>query len=367
MLGSLLASLFASAAAVGACSVYDTSLFHAPANTGGKANGGGANDGGGGDNKGGGGANTGGGGGGNDGKGGAAGCVLDVPPDPAPPNDAGTGGNEEAVGIMYRIDLGDAPNNPTNPPHHFLDLGFDVDGICTTSQNPKAAQCNIPSYGFGVLDGPGGLDNALGQIVQTTRNQIKGFSSDVYSAQLKEGVTNVIVHLTGYNGQANDDQVRVETLVSAKFDSLPQNKGKVPKWDGTDEWPVASDSVVNNDITKPKFVDEKSYVVNHKIVTHLKSTSLRLVVGLTTLNNVTVQLDVAMHGAVIVCDLVPNDGDVRIWNWKAQHCNLSARWLVNDLLHQLSHFPDPGGPTSLCTDSPLYPTFKDNICGLVDV
>ncbi|HVU02314.1 MAG TPA: hypothetical protein VHE30_11210 [Polyangiaceae bacterium] len=364
MRGSYLALLGAGAAVAVACSVYDETLLKPSPSTG---SGGGSSGGeGGSPGTGGAGGNT----GGNGGGGGSTACVEKRWVDPPADSDVITrGGDEEAIGVMYKIDLGDAPSNPTDPPKHYLDVGFDVDGKCTFGTGDalkKGQECNVPSWGFGVADGPGGTDNALGQIIQLTRDAIKTFSSEIYSTQLQQGVTNVIVHLTDYNGEANDDQVTVATLVSAPFDSPPRAKGTHPKWDGTDEWPIASDALKDGkNVSDPKFIDKSAYVTNHKIVTKLNTTAMRLVTALT--DKLTVNLQVEMTDAHIQCDLVENTAMPRVWNWVAQNCVLEARWLVNSLLHQLSQFPDPATNLPLCRDANLYGTFRDNICNLVDV
>jgi hypothetical protein len=355
MRGSHLALL--AALSVAACSVYDTSLLKQNA-TGSGGNGQGGFSGG----------NPGGGGGQSAGANGGAGggvCGSARWPDrPSASSIITPGGTQEIVGVMSSIQLGDAFNDPNNPPTLYRTLGFDMDGKCTTLTTLKTAtECHIPSYSGGALDGPDGRDNAVGQIVQLTRNILgdKLFSSDIYSKQLQQGVTNVLVRVQDFNGEANDDQVTVTTLVSAPF--LATNAAP-PQWMGADIWPISSDSY-KADGTTPLFQDKLAYVVNNQVVVSLQAADLKLVVGLSDL--VKINLDLVLHGAEIVCDLQKTA--VGHWGWQANHCVLGARWLADDLIRQLSHFGDPGqaAGTPLCTDSNLYSTFKKNICGLIDI
>src|SRR5882672_1919632 len=123
MRGSHLALLMA--LSLGACSVYDSSLLkQLGSGAGGNGNGGSS----GGDGNGGNGQS----GGANGGAGGSGVCghaTFPLPPDPS--SVITPGGNIEIVGIMSKIELGDAPPNATIPPTEYLNLGFDLDNRCT--------------------------------------------------------------------------------------------------------------------------------------------------------------------------------------------------------------------------------------------
>ena len=345
-----LALLAAATLSVGACSVYDKSLL-----SGGPGGGKGGNGNAGGQS-----------GASNGGTDASFTCGHATVPTPPPPSSVVTpGGDIEFVSVMSKIDLGDSPNDPNRQmlDWHYLDLGFDLDGICTRrlSDLKTGQECLVPSYASGMPDGVDGQDNAVGRVVQFTRNAIPNFSSDSYSQQLRNGVTNMILHATNYNGEANDDQVTVETLVSAPFDSPPRAPGTAPNWDGNDVWPVAADSYDGSG--NALFFDPSSYVVHGKLVVTLKDADLRLLVGVTTVS--TVRLDLSLHGAFIVCDLLPTSRGH--WLWTVKNCALGARLAANDLVHQLAQFPDPSDGEPLCEKSSSYPSFKDAICGLVDV
>jgi hypothetical protein len=283
---------------------------------------------------------------------------------PAPPAPGGTpGGNIEIVAVQSSVDFGDSEPSPSLPPTRYLGIGFDLDNRCTLLSDLKTnAECHIPSYAHGAVDGADGRDNAFGGFVQFMRDVMGNFSSESFSQQLRQGVTNLIVHVEGYNGEVNDDQVVTTMLVSAPFDSPPRAKGTAPHWDGSDVWPVASDSLIGN--STPRFVDANSYVSGGKLVVTLPVADLRFVVGLSTA--VTVNLDLVLHGTYLVCDV--GRTTVGHWGYMMKTCTLGGRLVADDLVHQISHFGDPafnGQP--LCTNSNLYPTFKANICGLIDV
>jgi hypothetical protein len=348
------------------CAIYDSSLTtHGPKGTGGTNGGSGEGQGGGAGQESGGATQTGGtGNGGSSGSAGAAVCNSKTYP--PKPTDSNLGGEIEIVGIQADIDLGDSEPSTVEAPTHFREIGFNLDGICTTTKAPKLGGCTLPAASDGVPDGPQGQDNAMGQVIQITRNLLGSdkFSSDIYSGQLRKGAANSILHVTGYNGKPDDDQVQVEVLVSARFDAFDPKA--TPKWDGNDVWPVAEDSVIDRSVKKPRNVDPHAYVSGGKLVASLKDTGLRLLIGLT--DTYDVDLTLFLHASFTVCDILPTtEGQ---WGFTLKNCTLAGRWTADDLIHQLWHFPDPldlKNPKPLCTSSTSYPGFKSTICNLRDI
>jgi hypothetical protein len=355
-----LSALGSAALLLASCSVYDTSL---------KAHGAGGATSAGGSGASGDGASAGIGGnaaGGSGGQAGAPTCMLkSVPPRPAGHN-LSSNINREIVAVQSDIDLGDSPPGPMA--NRYLSIGYDLDKLCTLTplQAMTETQCTLPKGSVGVLDGPMGQDNAMGYIIQQVRNFVPDtFSSAIYTQQLMKGAANAIIHVTHYNGLADDDQVRVEALVSANYYAFGGD-ASTPRWDGNDIWPVASDSVNNNDLNQPKNVDNNAYVNQNELVATLGDSGFRLYIGLTTA--VTVNLNLHLHGAFVTCKITPTDAGR--WGFTLTECTLAGRWTADDLLHQIWRFPDPTDlqhPKPLCTDSGPYHTFKNYICMSQDI
>ncbi len=347
-----------------ACSVYDSSLLGRAASSAGGAGGSTAGSGGSGATSSGGGTNSSG------GSSGAAAYCLGAPQKTFPPkpppqkNDAGKD-DVEAVSVQYTIDLGDS-NPVSGDTSRYRTIGFDLDKFCSAGATLTSfGECLLPSGDPGVLDGPGGVDNALGGVIQKVRDLIGSFSSENYTTALQTGASNIIYRISQWNGQANDDQVLVETYVAAPFDSIDNPKGSSPKWAGNDVWPIASDSVNGGVRANSRYRDANAYVANYQVVASLKSTSLRLDVGLSNLGDV--KLDMLLRGSIIVCNLEPTDAGP--WGWNAVSCTLGGRWRADDLVHQLGQFPNPSitdHRAPLCTQAVTYPTFKANICQQID-
>lgn len=280
---------------------------------------------------------------------------------PAPPATSGTSSpNLEVVAAMYTIDMGDAPPGPVEPTH-YLGIGFDLDDTCTTATNLGAGTCKLPPYDFGVIDGPGGIDNAFGSLVQKLREQLADFSSDHYSQALQTGKSNTVLHLENWNGQANDTQVTFSMMTAAPFDSF--SRGAKPTWDGTDAWPIAESSV-NGSVALPKFVDRNAYVSNYELVATLEAAPFRMDVGLTSIQDV--KLDLSLAAAFVVCTIVPVESGK--WGYTFSKCTLAGRWAANSLVQQIGQFPNPlDNNKPLCRGSQTYETFKKEICSQVDL
>jgi hypothetical protein len=349
-----LLALGSAALLVAGCSVYDSSLKqHAPTGSGGSTGGGGA-------------GGTSSGGGGISAAGGADSGVCESKTYPAKPTGTMLGGNREIIGVQSNIDLGDGPMTTSGDPTNYLSIGFDLDKLCdrTAAEARSMPGCTLPAGSVGIVDGPMGQDNSMGRLVQLVRDRIPNFSSDIYTQQLREGAANAILHVTGYNGLDDDDQVRLEAFTSARFNAF--DAGTTPKWDGTDVWPIASDSVNGNNVKQPKNVDSNAYVSGGKLVASLGDSGYRLLIGLTAAFKVNLELH--LHAAFLVCNVVPTD-DARS-NFTLKGCTLAGRWGTDDLLKEVWHFPDPIDPVNprpLCTNSTSYGIFKQIICQASDI
>src|ERR1043165_6513905 len=158
---------------VTACSISDSSLtVHKQVSSGGMSNGsGGESESGGAGNTSGGASQAGGtNSAGSGGAGGSGVCMSkQIPP---PPADKGLGGDIEIIAVQKDVDLGDSQASTSDPsPVRYRTIGYDLDKICTSTTDPtRQTSCTLPAGSDGVPDGPQGQDNAMGQIIQLTRN-----------------------------------------------------------------------------------------------------------------------------------------------------------------------------------------------------
>jgi hypothetical protein len=213
----------------------------------------------------------------------------------------------------------------------------------------------------GVVDGPGGIDNALGTILQTVRDQIINFSSENGSKDIQSGKTNLLLRVQNWNGEADDDAVTFSAMVAAPFDAF--TAGVMPAWHGSDAWPIDSDSL-SGSVDNPKFFDANAYVKDNRVVATLKNAPLRMDVGLSSVQRV--KLDFNLSAAFIVCDIIPTAEGT--WGYTFEKCTLGGRWAVNDFVKQLGQYPNPlDNNKPLCRGNATYDAFRNQICAQVDV
>jgi hypothetical protein len=267
--------------------------------------------------------------------------------------------NVEFAAAMYTVDLGDERPSGIEPTH-YLELGFDLDATCTQAVDPTKGTCRLPAYGLGIIDGKGGIDNALGRLFQTVRNQISDFNSDQYTKTIQAGKTNLLLRLENWNGAADDNAVIVSALTAAPFDSFAA--GSKPQWEGSDAWPIASDSV-DGSVNQPKFVDRNAYVTQNQLVGTFAELDLRLDIGLSSVQDV--KLDLKLSSAVVVCTIAPTS--MGMSGYTFSKCTLGGRWLVNDFVQQLGQYPNPLDNNRPLCGGNVYDTFKMGICSQVDL
>jgi hypothetical protein len=279
---------------------------------------------------------------------------------PPPPSSKNGGGSLEIVVAQSDVDFGDSPPSTSEAPTRFRNIGLDLDGRC----GAKEPACAVSRSSVEVLDGPGGIDNAYGQFIQMMRNLLTNFSSEIYSAQLHNGSPGILIHVTGYNGETDDDQVLVELMSSARFDAF--SSGSMPAWDGNDVFPIDPSTVLDRNPRNAQVVDPHGYVSNGRLVATLGDAPIPLRTGFT--DTFEVQLDLGLHAAFLVCDVGPTDSGP--WGFALTACTLAGRWTADDIVHQLSRFPDPldlKNPAPLCMNATSYGGLKSTICNLRDI
>jgi hypothetical protein len=150
------------------------------------------------------------------------GCVsAGVPTKDMRPKSAPAGDVGEVFFAVRSMALGSLDRNGEKIEGAWKDLGFDLDGLCTNSDtcdhtdeqfscNPKAAMSADGNYcrdnTFGLLEQQTVSVNDLGKTF--------GLSNDTFNCALCRGDYNFVFRLTGWNGQDNDDNVRVDIYPS---------------------------------------------------------------------------------------------------------------------------------------------------------
>jgi hypothetical protein len=284
-----------------------------------------------------------------------------------PPRGTAVGGMDarEIFVVQNDVDFGDSAPSPGTPPMRYSSIGFDLDGICTNTPDLSMSCAPLPNA-MPIVDGAGGIDNAFGGVIQQLRNAAPDdFSSDIYTRELLGGLANLAVHVTGYDGQPDDDDVQVSLLTTAYFQAYLDG-GAMPGWDGRDVFPIDSRSVINDDVNSPTATNLHAYVTGDLLVADLGSIDEPMIIGLSSA--VQTRLSLRLDSATLMCTLSATN--VGAWGYGMRSCILAGLWNADDLLHQLSALPDFSdlqNPRSLCTDSASYQTLKSVVCLAADV
>lgn len=275
---------------------------------------------------------------------------------PSVPSSIGfkSSGDVHVVAVEETVDLGDGDTGSTA----YNSIGFDLDDECTIDSNRQTpSSCKLPTEATGVLDGPGAVDNAAGSFIQHIHDTFLDFysSSALQKTLLRSGTgSNLIVRVTGWNGESDDDKVDVELFQAAPFNAFAPNSDTTPQWiNGDDVWPVASEPVPSDageagQARQPLAEDTAAYVRTSFVVAKLPFVEFRLALAFKAGN---VLFGVKLWGAQLLCHLQSTAA-----GWTTDKCTLAGKWLANDMVHELARLPDP----SRSTPDSATP------CGIVD-
>lgn len=273
----------------------------------------------------------------------AGGCAHVAPPlPPNVPND--TANDISFVTAIRRVRF---KTTATGEP-----IGLDLDRYCTCQG--EAPSCIAPAN----QDPDLGCDLALGRD-NTVPQWIRLFElvlsfdpetdmmSELYSSFAEVGRWSVLIRVSGYNGQADDSNVRVDWLPSSKTMAPPL-------WDGTDVWPIYVDSLTAS--MTPLYFDTDAYVTNNQLVFSLPQAAMRMTNGLTILG---LQID---NGTVVVP--IEKDGTGR---FALRNGIFAGRMPVGNLFQMLTDFRDHNGAPFCAAGNPFYLSTRDAFCRIPDI
>lgn len=118
------------------------------------------------------------------------------------------------------------------------DIGFDLDGVCTGvdsctgDDSPPSCKPTVPQIS---TDGHACRDNTFGRLEYAAAlvpevSKKYGLNDDAFNCALCVGDYNYLFRISNYNGEPNDDNVRVDLYPSPGLDKpLPWNCGD-PSW-----------------------------------------------------------------------------------------------------------------------------------------
>jgi hypothetical protein len=192
---------------------------------------------------------------------------------PSPPEQKNLGGVETFVVAWRKLLLQGNPDPGAAP------IGLDLDKLCTCQGEPSSCVAPAGQPDGGACDGEDGRDLASSGLLGILGKALNKDDLGVfYSGFAEKGVWGVLLRVSGYNGEANDDEVRLEWYVSAGF-------GALPLWDGSDAWPISSKSLMDGsmNLNEPRYVDPLAYVKDGMLVASLPEGAVVFAGGMTNL------------------------------------------------------------------------------------
>lgn len=288
------------------------------------------------------------------------GAACDLLRPPLHPGGVDDGGDIEFTVAVSGIDFGDRIGSDPN------ERGFDIDGCCTCGPSDPChggSTCLRPDttdaqHKPNHCDGPNGQDNATGKLMQpivAITGAQSNFGSDSWTLDVKEGRWSVLMHVSGYNGKANDAAVELRWYVPGGFNE-DKEPDAMPKWDGKDKWPISASCLEKlegdppYDINRTKYKVSRAYVVNHTLVAGFSVVEF----------NVGINYGIKIYAMTLVAKLEqtkPNE-------WTFKTAELTAVWKATDVLAQMPRLNLGGVP--LCRNHPVYNLVKENVCSYTD-
>lgn len=232
----------------------------------------------------------------------------------------------------------------------WLSTGRNMDGLITTLEDTRR-QCTPPAGSLPPIDGPGGIDNAMGeQLLRVVVNFVIPCLEPALDASHVAGRGTLMLWVQNWNGTSNDASVDVAMLVAADATSADledvqwddTNHRLVQASDGvteapepsgavTDQFFIRPDSFTGGANPKPRLRDASAYIADGVIVYEIPSGErIPLNAGIGSLN-------IVFTDGLVLAEL--NDGFTAI-----DKASLSGRFSLNALL-------DAGESIGVCGDA----------------
>jgi hypothetical protein len=195
---------------------------------------------------------------------------------PLAPQNAPAGSQVDQFFALRTVDFGED--------RLFSRPGFDLDKTCTCCDGCAAPSTCTPASdpnppksdprACDAVDGipNGGIDNAFAVVVSDLAAASPDYSSKGWSGLAETGRWNVLVRVTNYNGEPDDDDVQLAFYTTAGLASSTGAGGAggspaVAQWDGTDDWTVTRDCLADgSSLDAPKAVADVAYVADGVLV-----------------------------------------------------------------------------------------------------
>jgi cysteine-rich repeat protein len=179
-----------------------------------------------------------------------------------------------------QIHLGTTDRDGQQTEDAWEQLGFDLDGLCTNSATCTAGSSMLGCRNQGPatpFDGQLCRDNSFGRLqpvisIIPDLGPKLGLSEDAFNCQLWRGGYNMLLRLSGFNGEQNDLHVRVDYYLSPGLEDaaawkcpMPDYRTNYARWRSGRKWAVDDSSFktpikTDGELPDSTFADGDAYV-----------------------------------------------------------------------------------------------------------
>jgi len=270
-------------------------------------------------------------------------CSHEVPP--TRPGGSATGGSMVITTAVRSVDLGEA-STMEDP------VGLDLDKTCTCIPDEDSCRSEYSSEDH--CDDSNGVDNAGAKLFKSLLAiGAEGMGSTYYTKMAEQGEWGLLLTISDYNGEANDELITVSLYPS----NGTAADGSQPAWNGQDAWPVTSSGLVDNaSIDQPLYIDVNAYVANNVLVAQFPELRFRF-----SGPNSNLSANVKDTTVMGLLELVADGLGVRVTRGV-----MAGHWRIEDVFGMLGTLVANG--QKLCNDGGLiYEQTKGVICDFVDI
>jgi hypothetical protein len=186
------------------------------------------------------------------------------PPEKDPEAPTASAPENSALAIR-KLYLGDTDRNDNPSTTAWKKFGFDLDGKISTADSKDLCQPAMGAKASAVYeDGDEGRDNSFGKNILPIITALAMDASTQINDSIETGSFTIMIRLDGLGTGAAENGIASKLYGGAELTDPATMMAILPKWDGTDAWPVVLELLNNGDIENPKVQFKDSYVVTDK-------------------------------------------------------------------------------------------------------
>jgi hypothetical protein len=302
-------------------------------------------------------------------------CAHAVPP--TRPGGSASGGSMVITSAVRSVDLGEA-STKEDP------VGLDLDRTCTCITDKGSCRSEFSKEDL--CDDKNGIDNAGAKLLKSLLAiGAEGAGSVFYTQMAEQGEWGLLLEISEYNGQANDELVTVSLYPSPGMNLIAGSAegaggaggaggsggvggaggaggngalfAEAPGWNGQDAWPITSSALKDGvSINQPIYTDTNAYVANNVLVAQIPELQFRF-----SGPNSNLSINVRSTTVMGLLEVVGDGLGVRVTKGV-----MAGYWRIEDVFGGIASLVANG--KVLCNDgSLLYNQTKGLLCDFIDI